>query len=177
MQKLSSGVCHSFKFGGLLAVATVLLTTAISVTSARAGDIQVGNATGHLIGGAENGYRVEIYMDIENAGHADRLYAVRTALSDKAMLSVVNKDKTKHEGHHDGMNMPETKHAHTMALEVPAGGAVSLAMGESHIMVMNPDELPSAGATFPVTLFFEQAGKVTVEVTMQTVDLALQPLE
>jgi len=157
--------------------AAAMMFLAISGASAWAEAIKVENATAHLIDSGANGYRIEVYMDIANNGGADRLYAVRTELSRKAVLSIVNKDGTQHEGHRDGMTMPETKHAQTMALDVPAGDGVRLEMGKSHIMVMNPGKLPAAGASFPVTLFFEKAGKVKVDVVMDTADLTLQPAE
>lgn len=177
MKKTRSKIRVNNGFAAGLAVAAALLFLAVPKGPSWAGAIEVENATAHLTDSDANGYRIEVYMDISNSGGADRLYAVRTELSQKVMLSIVNDDNTQHEGHHNGMAMPETKHAQTVALEVPAGSSAQLAMGKSHIMVMDPEKLPAAGTSFPVTLFFERAGKVKVDVVMDTADLALQPAQ
>lgn len=171
--------CLPWKTGAArgAAIMAAMLVMAGMTAVARADTISVDNAKALLIDGAANGYRIEVYMDIENAGGADRLYAVRSDLSRKAVLSIAGKGEGKHEGHHDGMAMPDTKHAETMALELPASAETKLTEGGSHIMMVEPASMPAAGTVFPVTLFFEKAGKITVDVTMQSAELAQQPVE
>ncbi|MCF3934555.1 copper chaperone PCu(A)C [Acuticoccus sp. M5D2P5] len=54
-------------------------------------------------------------------------------------------------------------------LMIPAGAAVELAPGGYHIMMMGLTEAPRAGDTVPITLEFENAGTITV-------DLAVAPM-
>lgn len=146
--------------------------------SAWAGDIQIANAAAHLSNDQMNGHRITIYLDIENAGDDDRLYAVRSGISGKTMLSVPGRARGDSQVmEQGGMEMAETKHHRTAALEVPAGKVVQLENGGSHIMLMNPDEMPATGATFPITLFFEKAGSITVDVTMASTEFAQQPAQ
>ena len=49
-------------------------------------------------------------------------------------------------------------------LELPAGGDLLLTRGEAHVMLMGLEEPLEDGATFPLTLIFETAGEVKVEV-------------
>lgn len=72
-------------------------------------------------------------------------------------------------------------HAHTMesdgvmkmraveAVELAPGATTRLAPGGFHIMLMGLTERLVEGATFPLTLQFEQAGELTVEVTVESV--------
>jgi copper(I)-binding protein len=152
----------------------VLLLSAITAVSAQAADISVSNATAHVMEDSVNGRRIEVYMTIENSGAArDRLYAVRSKLSRKTMISVIH-----HTGHgangsgQDGTAHSDVdKHMETRVLDVAAGGAASLRHGDSHIMLMDPKETPAVGATFPITLFFERAGRVSVEVTVEPMEM------
>ena len=139
-----------------------------------AADIRVDNAVGTLIDDAVNGRRIEIYMEITNDGGApDRLYAVRSRLSGNTMISVVQ--HSAEHGHNDNhMNMVDTmtdKHLRTTVLDVPGRETAVLEHGGSHIMLMDPGSVPEPGATFPVTLFFEGAGRVSVDVTMEAMTM------
>ncbi len=55
---------------------------------------------------------------------------------------------------------------------LPAGGARALERGGDHVMLMGLTTSLTEGVTFPLTLVFEQAGEVTVEVP---VDLDRMP--
>ncbi len=146
--------------------------------SALAGDIRIANAAAHIGNDRTNGHRIAIYLDIENSGGGDRLYAVRSEISGKTMLSVTGAMRGDARGMEmTGAEMAEVRHNQTTALEVPAGAVVHLKKGGSHIMLMDPDRLPATGATFPITLFFEKAGSVTVEVTMESVEFAGQTVQ
>ncbi len=50
------------------------------------------------------------------------------------------------------------------AIVVPAGDAAKLAPGGHHIMLLNLKSPLVAGESFPITLVFEKAGEITVEV-------------
>ena len=52
---------------------------------------------------------------------------------------------------------------------VPAHGMATLQPGSFHVMMMGLAKPLEEGHSFPLTLTFEQAGEVTVEVTVQGV--------
>ena len=51
-----------------------------------------------------------------------------------------------------------------MALPIPAKGSVLLAPGGLHVMLMGLPQPLKAGTTLPLTLNFEKAGTVTLDV-------------
>ena len=53
------------------------------------------------------------------------------------------------------------------AVDVPAGGTVMLEPGGYHVMLMQLAEPLVTGATFEVTLSFENAGDMTVSVEVR----------
>mgnify|MGYP002735320739 FL=1 len=53
---------------------------------------------------------------------------------------------------------------HTMSIPVPAGATIELAPGGFHGMLMGLTTALKEGDSFPVTLTFERAGEVTVDV-------------
>jgi hypothetical protein len=55
------------------------------------------------------------------------------------------------------------------AIEVPADGMASLRPGGFHIMLIGLTEPLKEGERFPLTLTFEKAGSVTVEVAVEGV--------
>ena len=92
------------------------------------------------------------YVEIANNGASDdALIGITTPAADKPMLhqTVIQ----------DGLaTMP-----HVEAVEVPAGGTVSLSPGGYHGMLMELTTALSEGQAFPVTLTFEQAGPVEID--------------
>lgn len=166
-------IIQALPIRGIMVGATLALTVLFG-GSAWAGDIRIVSATAHFNNDQMNGHRIAVYMDIENAGGGDdRLYSVRSEISRKAMLSVTGSMRgDMRDSGHDGMEMAEVKHHQTAALKVPAGEVVHLKKGGSHIMLMDLNQMPATGATFPITLFFEKAGSVTVDVTMESVEFA-----
>jgi copper(I)-binding protein len=61
------------------------------------------------------------------------------------------------------------KMQHVPSVEIPAGGNVTFAPMAYHVMLLNlkSRDLLSDGKRFPMTLHFEKAGDVTVEVAVQ----------
>jgi copper(I)-binding protein len=94
-----------------------------------------------------------VYLTIRNTGAADDvLIGIATPAANMPMLheTVVT----------DGIaSMP-----HVMAVPVPAGGTIALEPGGFHAMLMGLTKVLKKGATFPVTLTFQDAGAVTVDV-------------
>lgn len=103
-------------------------------------------------GPAKNG---AAFLTITNAGaEADRLIAARAAVADRVELHT-------HLHENGVMKMRQIE-----AVEVPAGGVASLEPGGDHIMMMGLTAPLKEGESFPLTLVFEKAGEVTVEVTI-----------
>lgn len=97
-----------------------------------------------------------VYFVLKNPeNEADRLIGVRTERAEKAEL---------HTHIHEGeiMRMQQVE-----AVEVPAAGQVEFKPGGHHVMLFKLSEPLAAGDHFPLTLIFEKAGEVTVDVSVQ----------
>ncbi len=96
------------------------------------------------------------YLSIRNTGRAgDKLVAASAEVAERTEL---------HEMKMDGnvMRMREVA-----AIEVPAGKTVELRPGGLHIMLMGLKAPLKQGERFALTLRFEQAGEVTVQVAVE----------
>ena len=93
------------------------------------------------------------YMTIFNHGHhMDQLVAAETPVSKKTEI------------HSHSMKDGVIRMRRIEAVEVRPGEPAVFAPGGSHVMFMGLHEKLVVGQSFPVTLIFEKAGKVTVEV-------------
>ncbi|ROT94148.1 copper chaperone PCu(A)C [Altererythrobacter sp. FM1] len=99
------------------------------------------------------------FMTIANSGTAaDRLTGGSTPVAGELQVHTV--DMT------DGvMRMRQLEDG----LEIPAGGSVTLKPGSFHIMLMQLKQPLRQGEAVPVSLTFEKAGTVEVELTVQPV--------
>ncbi|MGE8362983.1 copper chaperone PCu(A)C [Pseudomonas sp.] len=97
------------------------------------------------------------YFVVHNKGQgADRLLSVQTPVAGKAEL---------HEHvHADGV----MKMQHVQTVDIPAGGEVKFEPMGYHVMLFNLKQQAKDGERFPLTLTFEKAGKVDVEVAVQS---------
>lgn len=95
------------------------------------------------------------YLRIDNNGEAgDRLLAVETPVAEYAEL---------HEHVHvDGL----MKMQQATDLAIEAGDSLTLEPGGYHIMLFNLQKPLVAGEKYPLTLRFEQAGEIEVEVAV-----------
>ncbi len=97
------------------------------------------------------------FMVIHNAGRqSDRLIS---AASDMAARVEVHLTVMQ-----DGVM--RMRHAED-GVEVPAGGMAELKPGGFHVMLMGLTHPLEEGSSFPVTLVFEKAGEVTVDVQVR----------
>jgi len=97
------------------------------------------------------------YMTIENKSDvADRLTG---AASDVAKTLQIHEMRVVN----GTMRMREI----AGGLPVPAGGSVVLKPGSYHVMLIGLKAPLKAGASFPLTLVFDKAGKVSVQVQVQ----------
>ena len=94
---------------------------------------------------------------IGNAGAADRLVAASGDVAERIEL---------HTHTMDGNIM---KMRRVDAVEVPANGSVALQPGGFHIMLIGLKKPLQEGGSFPLTLTFEKAGTVDVEVAVEGV--------
>ena len=95
------------------------------------------------------------FMDIKNGGAADRLVAASAGVSKSVELHTHIKEG-------EVMKMRQVE-----AIDVPAGGMVHLKPGGLHVMFIGLKAPLKEGETFPLTLTFEQAGDMTVDVDVK----------
>ncbi|HXH03224.1 MAG TPA: copper chaperone PCu(A)C [Candidatus Competibacteraceae bacterium] len=95
------------------------------------------------------------YFIIDNGGEADRLLAASADVADKVELHI--------HLHENGM----MKMRPVAAVEVPARGQIKLAPGGLHVMFIGLKQSFKQGERFPLTLKFERAGEVQVEVVVE----------
>lgn len=97
------------------------------------------------------------YLTLENTGtEADRLIGVATAAARSSEL---------HSTSVDAQGVASMRPV--QAIELPAGGQAQLAPGGLHIMLMGLTQPLEVGQHFPLSLTFEKAGLVTVEVAVE----------
>lgn len=95
------------------------------------------------------------FMTFSNTGAADKLVAVTGTVSKEIQIhSMVSEAGM--------MRMRQIK-----SLDIPAGGKLELKPGGYHVMLMGlPDGLKD-GTKFPLTLKFEKAGEISVQVVVE----------
>ncbi len=97
------------------------------------------------------------FMTITNKGTtADRLVSARSTVSDKVEI---------HEMQMDGSVMRMRELA--KGLDIPPGATVMLKPGSYHIMFMELKTPLAKDAKVPVTLVFEKAGSIDVQLNVQ----------
>ena len=138
-----------------LAFAALLMVAAVPAF-AQSPSIQVENPWARATpSGAKTG---AVYMTIDNKlSIADRLTGLSSEVAKKLQIHETKTDKgiTK---------MREI----SGGLPVPAGGSVVLKPGGYHVMLIDLNKPLKAGETFPVTLVFEKAGKISITVPVQS---------
>ncbi|WP_409277290.1 copper chaperone PCu(A)C [Pseudomonas defluvii] len=105
-----------------------------------------------------NAPNVAAYFVVHNKGtSADRLLSVASPISDNAEL------------HEHVMKDGLMKMQQVPSVVVPASSDLVFAPGAYHVMLMQPKDrsLLRDGKRFPLTLHFEKAGDITVEVVVQ----------
>lgn len=93
-----------------------------------------------------------VFLKIENKGGADRLISASSSLSNKVEL------------HTHTMNNGVMRMRQVEAIDVAAKSVTELKSGGHHIMMFNVKNLPEKGSKIPLTLTFEKAGEVQIEV-------------
>lgn len=139
----------------LILTAALVLTapSAFACETATVGNLTIEHAWSRQTIGADR--PGVFYVEITNAGSTDdALIGIATPAAAMPMLheTVVT----------DGVaSMP-----HAMSIPVPAGQTVALSPGGYHGMLMGLTAALKEGDSFPVTLSFQTAGEVTVNVAV-----------
>ena len=138
-----------------LAIACALALSASFTAHAQQGALKIekpwarATAPGAAVGGG--------YLTVHNPGAAaDRLVAASSPAAARMELHEMAMEK-------DVMKMREVK-----AMEVPAGGKLELKPGSYHLMFMSLKAPFKQGDKVPVTLKFEKAGEVKVELAVES---------
>ncbi|QEL57409.1 copper chaperone PCu(A)C [Chromobacterium paludis] len=98
-----------------------------------------------------------VYLSLENQGKAeDKLLSASTPRADSAELHT-------HINDNGVMRMRKVEGG----VELAPGKTVKFAPGSYHVMLMGLKQPLKAGDHFPLTLKFEKAGSVTVDVVVQ----------
>ena len=124
----------------------------------KAGELQIAHPWSQEL--PPNAPTVAAYFVIHNTGATpDRLLSVETPVADKAELH-------EHVMQGDLMKMQQVP-----SVAVPAKGELTFAPMAYHVMLLGLKDrsLLADGKQFPLTLTFEKAGKVEVEVSVQKV--------
>ena len=130
--------------------------------------LSAGSAAGHGVktrtieivhpwtfGSSTAGGDVEVCFKIKNSGRLpDRLIGARTPLA--ATITIVEPDAGS-----------TTATRAIKAIDVAAGGQVALQLGERRLQLARFSRATSAWELFPLTLVFERAGPITVEVLVE----------
>ena len=126
---------------------------ALACEIVRVGDIEVERAWSRATIGADR--PGVVYLSIRNTGGTDdALVGVVTPIAGMPML------------HQTVMTDGIASMPHAMSMAVPAGQTVALAPGGFHGMLMGLTQELQKGNTFPLTLTFQIAGDVTVNVAV-----------
>lgn len=140
----------------LLLAALLLPATFANAHEYTKGDLHIAHPWSQEL--PPNAPNVAAYFVVHNNGSsADTLLSIDSPISDDVQL---------HEHvHKDGL----MKMQQVQRVEVPAGKDLVFAPGAYHVMLMQPKDrsLLSDGKRFPMTLHFEKAGDVTVDVAVQ----------
>lgn len=96
------------------------------------------------------------FLVLDNAGADDRLVAASSPVSARVELHTMSMQD-------NVMRMREVEH-----IEVPAGKRVELRPGGLHLMFIELKAPLEEGRSFPVTLRFERAGEVEVQMSVRS---------
>lgn len=139
-----------FKYIHLIASVAILATA----TPSLANTIVVKKAWAEAMDAGSD--HADMFFTIENAGGADdRLYAVKAGIADNAILQG-NAESEVAAGNEKAI----------MGLLIPAGETVEFSEDGPHVELEEVKKVLAEGDAFPVMLFFEQAGRVKVNVTV-----------
>lgn len=107
---------------------------------------------------AAQGLNGAAYLEITNTNRTpDVLKAIETTAAKRAIIH-----------HGEVASGVSSMRPLTAGFPIPAGATVRLAPGGDHVMLVGLNRALVAGGRVPVTLVFEKAGRVQVELTIET---------
>jgi copper(I)-binding protein len=134
-----------------------------SAHSISAGDLTVGHPWARAT--PPGAPTAAVYFSVVSTEAPDRLVGVTTPVAGRATLH-----RSFEQGGQAGME-------HVDALPITPGVPVTLAPGGLHVMLMELKSPLVEGRHFPMTLHFERAGEVQVEVRVQPLGAVAAPRE
>jgi hypothetical protein len=148
-----------------IALAVAVLVSLVLATAARAQGVTVGDLTiDHPWARASAIANSAAYMVISTKGSApDRLVAAASPVAATVELHT-------HVVEGDVMRMRPVK-----AIDIDPGTPAVLAPGGLHVMLMGLKGPLEEGKRFPLTLTFEKAGPVTIDVPVEAAGTTQQP--
>ncbi|MFK7877928.1 MAG: copper chaperone PCu(A)C [Paracoccaceae bacterium] len=137
-----------------MSLKAIILTgiTAAFMSPALAGETPIMIKDGYARSGAKSGAAFFTIMNHSNAD--DRLIAAASPIAPRVELHTHIEDAN------GVMKMRQIENG----IDVPAGGLHKLKRGGDHVMFMGLDTAMEQGATISITLTFEQAGEVIVDL-------------
>ncbi|HUF81334.1 MAG TPA: copper chaperone PCu(A)C [Burkholderiales bacterium] len=143
--------------GALWIAAGMSAAAAVAAHSYGTGDLQVRHPWARA---TPPGARVAAgYLEIRNSGKApDRVTGAGTSAAERVELHVLVRDG-------DVMKMRELQ-----SFEVPARQRLLLEPGGSHLMIVGLRKPFAKGDRIPITLRFERAGELKIELEVQSGD-------
>lgn len=136
----------------LTAAAVALALPALAAPALAHEGVHVTDAYARFMPGARSG---AAFMVIENhQAEDDRLIGAASRIAETVELH------THREGADGVMQMLHVPEGFV----IPANGTHALSRGGDHVMFMGLIEVPADGGTVPVTLTFEKAGEVTLDI-------------
>lgn len=130
----------------------LLLSVTMASTAAFAGEIKIERASALEM--PEGLPTAGVFMVIENEGPADKLLSAKTDVAEAAMLHTMDVDEKT-----GALIMNESA-----GFAIPENGALILAPGANHVMLIGMKRQLKKGENFPLTLTFEKAGARQIEV-------------
>ncbi len=138
--------------------AAFLALCLISVAHAQTGTMSVDKSWTRV---AQQGGVGGVFLTLRNAGaQPDKLVSVNSPVCKSAELHTTIKDG-------DVMRMRPVP-----SIDVPAGGSAELRPGGLHVMLIGLSQPLVQGSKIPLSLTFERAGTVTVEVVVEAAGAA-----
>ena len=138
----------------IAAAAAIAVVTTANAHSFKIGDLEIGHPWSRAT--LPNAPVAGGYMTIENTGKTDdTLLGGSTPAAGKVEIHQMNMEG-------DIMTMRQLEDG----LLIPAGETVTLKPGGYHLMLMKPQKPFKEGERVPLTLQFEKAGEVKVELAV-----------
>ncbi|MBL8049598.1 MAG: copper chaperone PCu(A)C [Anaerolineales bacterium] len=132
----------------------IIIVLLLSACSSLSGELTVNNAWSRPALKSENG---AVYFVIENGTYSnEKLLSVSTDVAEDAQIhmTMVNDQSVM------SMKMQEF-------VEIPSGNEINFKSGGLHIMLANLHQDLLVGDTFTLTLQFENAGEVNIQVIVK----------